>query len=87
MNVEDRNLLNYAVKLGIAMQLTNIARDVKEDLLMNRIYFPENLRTFALSSTNELIKNKSKQKELSKDLHKIIIYLACQSMCFKCPKV
>ncbi len=29
-----------AVHLGIAMQLTNILRDVKEDLLRNRIYLP-----------------------------------------------
>ena len=74
MNVKDRNLLNYAIRLGIAMQLTNIARDVKEDLLMNRMYLPENFRTFSLSSNNELVKNKSKQKKLSKDLLNLIIY-------------
>jgi phytoene synthase len=37
----------YAEKLGIAMQLTNILRDVKEDKNMNRIYLPkEDLRSF-----------------------------------------
>jgi len=30
----------YAEKLGIAMQLTNILRDIKEDLQLNRIYLP-----------------------------------------------
>lgn len=30
----------YAEKLGVAMQLTNIIRDVKEDKNMGRIYFP-----------------------------------------------
>lgn len=30
----------YAVKLGIAMQLTNIIRDVKEDYALGRIYLP-----------------------------------------------
>ena len=30
-----------AVDLGLAMQLTNIARDVKEDLNMGRIYLPQ----------------------------------------------
>ncbi|MBA2620815.1 MAG: squalene/phytoene synthase family protein, partial [Acidobacteria bacterium] len=39
--------LEYAEALGIAMQLTNILRDVKEDALMNRIYLPqEDLRKF-----------------------------------------
>jgi phytoene synthase len=30
----------YAVKLGVAMQLTNILRDIKEDSLRGRIYLP-----------------------------------------------
>lgn len=33
--------LPHAVDLGIAMQLTNILRDVGEDLRMGRIYLPE----------------------------------------------
>ncbi len=32
--------LKFAVDLGIGMQLTNIARDVKEDAIMNRRYLP-----------------------------------------------
>jgi len=31
----------HAIDLGLAMQLTNIARDVKEDLEMDRIYLPQ----------------------------------------------
>jgi phytoene synthase len=31
----------YAIKLGIAMQLTNILRDVGEDARMGRVYFPK----------------------------------------------
>ena len=31
----------YAIDLGLAMQLTNILRDIKEDLLMDRIYLPQ----------------------------------------------
>ncbi len=39
----------YAEKLGIAMQLTNILRDVQEDKDMNRIYLPlDELRQFGL---------------------------------------
>ena len=32
---------DYAVDLGLAMQLTNIVRDVREDLEMGRIYLPQ----------------------------------------------
>jgi phytoene synthase len=42
--------LEYAEALGIAMQLTNILRDVGEDAAMNRIYLPaEDLRKFGVS--------------------------------------
>lgn len=44
---ESREALGYAADLGIAMQLTNILRDVGEDLQRNRIYIPqEDLHTF-----------------------------------------
>ncbi len=44
------NTLKYAEALGIAMQLTNILRDVKEDAAMNRIYLPqEDLRKFGVT--------------------------------------
>lgn len=40
----------YAIRLGIALQLTNILRDVGEDLDRGRIYFPlEDLERFKLS--------------------------------------
>ncbi len=42
--------LEYAEALGIAMQLTNILRDVKEDAAMDRIYLPQDdLRKFNVS--------------------------------------
>lgn len=40
MGVRDRNALARACDLGIAMQLTNIARDVGEDARAGRIYLP-----------------------------------------------
>lgn len=33
--------VEHAISLGIAMQLTNIVRDVEEDARMNRLYLPE----------------------------------------------
>lgn len=58
----DAKTLEYAEALGIAMQLTNILRDVKEDATMNRIYLPqEDLRKFNVSEkqilANELNEN------------------------------
>lgn len=46
----DRQALDYAVDLGIAMQLTNILRDVGEDMRRGRIYLPaEDLRRFGVT--------------------------------------
>ncbi len=40
LNVQERKALPFAIDLGIAMQLTNIARDVVEDACHNRRYLP-----------------------------------------------
>ena len=42
LTVNDRRALKGAIDLGIAMQLTNIARDVLEDKKMNREYIKPN---------------------------------------------
>ncbi|MDB2635779.1 phytoene/squalene synthase family protein [Alphaproteobacteria bacterium] len=39
--VNNNKANKHAIDLGIAMQLTNIARDIYEDALMNRIYLPQ----------------------------------------------
>ncbi len=47
---EDEQALEYAIDLGIAMQLTNILRDIGEDLERNRIYLPaDELKMFGVS--------------------------------------
>ena len=38
---KDEDAKGYAVDLGLAMQLTNIIRDIQEDLDMGRIYLPQ----------------------------------------------
>ena len=40
MGARTRNLLTHACDLGVAMQLTNIARDVGEDARAGRLYLP-----------------------------------------------
>ena len=42
LKVDKKNSLKSAIDLGIAMQLTNISRDVIEDLNNNRIYIDQN---------------------------------------------
>jgi phytoene synthase len=43
LEVKNIKIRQYAIDLGIAMQLTNICRDIKEDAVMGRIYLPQNL--------------------------------------------
>ncbi|MDR9416522.1 MAG: squalene/phytoene synthase family protein [Gracilimonas sp.] len=54
--------LDYAIDLGIAMQLTNILRDIGEDLRRNRIYIPQDeLRRFNITE-EELFANLKNDK-------------------------
>jgi 15-cis-phytoene synthase len=44
---------DYAIYLGIALQMTNILRDIKQDFLAGRIYLPQDeLKRFSLSETD-----------------------------------
>ena len=45
LNVKKQNALKAAINLGIAMQLTNIARDVVEDNIKNRTYIESNFES------------------------------------------
>lgn len=38
---KDESAREHAIDLGLAMQLTNIARDIQEDLELGRIYLPQ----------------------------------------------
>jgi phytoene synthase len=48
---------DFAVNLGIALQLTNILRDIKKDLEHSRIYIPLDEMEYFKYSENELIEN------------------------------
>lgn len=49
LGARSEDALPYAVELGIAMQLTNILRDVAEDARLGRLYLPlEDLATFGV---------------------------------------
>ena len=51
LGVRDRRALRHAIDLGIAMQLTNISRDVLEDAEASRVYLPaERLEEYGVHS-------------------------------------
>ncbi len=55
MGYTDRRAREYAIDLGLAMQLTNILRDIREDAERGRIYIPqEDLRRFGYSEEDLL---------------------------------
>ena len=63
---EDEDAKEYAIDLGLAMQLTNIIRDVQEDFDMGRIYLPQD-EMFKFGYTEDDLKNGVRNKAL-KDL-------------------
>lgn len=68
---KDPATLEYAKKLGLALQLTNIIRDVYEDSLRNRLYLPlDELKEFGV--TEKQIFN----RENTESFHKLISFHA-----------
>ena len=69
LDIHDSKLRYFAIDFGIAMQLTNICRDIKEDAQIGRIYLPKN-ETISLginnfrspSNTDLIIINSSRNK-------------------------
>jgi 15-cis-phytoene synthase len=55
---KDKAIREYAINLGIALQLTNILRDVKKDSLKGRIYLPlDDLEKYGYSEKDILEAN------------------------------
>ena len=63
LNVSEQKALFHAIDLGIAMQLTNIVRDVYVDALMDRVYFPESL-TGTLSADDIIALNDTEHTKI-----------------------
>lgn len=66
MDVQPTNARANAVDLGIAMQITNICRDIKEDLERDRIYIPQSLLEKYSITENQLKNGPLNEKQLSK---------------------
>ena len=71
ININDKKLLLRAIQLGIGMQRTNISRDIKEDLELNRIYLPKIIRKYK-GKKNNILKNQFLKESISNDLHKFL---------------
>lgn len=75
LKIKDNRAKHYAIDLGIAMQLTNISRDVMQDYRKNRIYIPNdtkiNERQFDDLDENgaEIINNAVKYLLLKADIY------------------
>ena len=66
LNVKNENSLKAAIDLGIAMQLTNISRDVVEDSKKNRKYIDSNFE--AIKNMYEVIDDTGISKKVVYDL-------------------
>jgi len=73
LNIDNNFAKKYAVDLGIAFQLTNIARDILEDAKINRIYIPLTWHTLTVK---EIIKINDKSKKKLKSATKDLLQLA-----------
>lgn len=60
VGIRDQKALKNAVDLGIAMQLTNIARDINEDFQMGRVYLPSDWLTPAGVDAEKLTASETK---------------------------
>lgn len=56
---QNRQTLKYAENLGMALQLTNIIRDVREDAERGRIYLPQDELTHFNVKTDDILSLKS----------------------------
>ena len=71
LGVRNKNAYYHAIDLGVAMQLTNICRDVYEDYECNRIYLPELEQAhFKKNNQHEIFKIQLKYLDLADSYYK-----------------
>ncbi|MEM7676218.1 MAG: phytoene/squalene synthase family protein [Myxococcota bacterium] len=66
LGVRDRVALPFAVDLGVAMQLTNICRDVKEDAGLGRVYVPAERLVAVGLTPDDLLNDRVDREALAK---------------------
>ena len=63
LEIDNKEAKYFAIDLGVAMQLTNIARDISQDHFKNRIYLPEDTGVDSDLMNNMTHENMSKIKK------------------------
>ena len=86
LNTQNKYAYRYAVDLGIAMQLTNIMRDIIEDANIDRVYYPKAWIKLTpkkiLESNSNTIKNINKATEKLFELSEIYYKSAFKGIAF-----
>lgn len=72
MGVRDRDALARACDLGVAMQLTNIARDVGEDAREGRLYLPREWMRDAGLSPEDFLADPRPSRPLAQVVHRLL---------------
>ena len=70
LKIESEEANFYAIDLGIAMQLTNISRDIMQDFHNQRIYLPEDT---GITQETLSIKNDENNKKIKQEVNKILL--------------
>ena len=71
LQVKNKQALRYAVDLGVAMQLTNIARDVIEDAENDRVYLPQSWFVHAITP-HDICHNHLRREEVFRVVIKLL---------------
>jgi len=72
LNTAHPKAIKHAIDLGVAMQLTNIARDVVTDAKLGRIYLPQNLLSQNIKA-KDIVNESFDRTKLFSAISKIII--------------
>ncbi len=72
LNTTHPKAIKHAINLGVAMQLTNIARDVVTDAKLGRIYLPQNLLSQNIKA-KDIVNQSLDRTKLFSAISKIII--------------
>ena len=71
LEVNKKALKFKGIQLGIAMQITNIIRDIDEDLKRDRIYFPLEYLTIKKKKPKQILNDRELQMEFSKNIERL----------------
>ena len=72
MGIKDHATLARAADLGVAMQLTNICRDVGEDARAGRLYLPRDLMHTAGIDPDSFLRNPAPSAQLSEVIKQVL---------------